>query len=211
MPTRIVCVLLVFLLGTAGMQALAQGKKGALDLSVFGGYYPVELEAVNAAYADLEKQLKLDQGKDFETKYYASAAGRYWVSQGNAFDAEIGGILFKDESGGTVNYMQLFYAGIGYSYHYYFSPFSAYAGVGLGHNWLKTERTYKSAGVSLKIQGSLWQIQPLAGIEYSFSGNASLAIEGKYVYATSLEPQRDNRNLWLRGPMVGIRFSLSIL
>jgi hypothetical protein len=191
----------------------AQPKPGTSPFSIFveGNYFAPKLTEVNAVYQSIEKNFQLPAGNDFKSYYFILTGIRYSPTNNHSILGEFGGSMFKLTKGNSTNYMQLYYTGGSYILSLPLPMVSLYGGAGLGYLWLNTERTYSSRIGVADVNAQLMQMHGILGLEFFNPSGASFSLEGRYTYATTVQPKRADLDFTMKGIAAGIRIAVPIV
>ena len=179
-----------------------------LSLFISVNYFGPELTDINAVYKTIENYI-LPSGNDFKNIFTIVAGMEYTFFMRQSVQGELGIGLMKTNKGKSTNYFQLFSVGGTYIYSVpLIGMFSGYGGAGVGHMWIYTQRDYTSNIGIAHVNAKLAEVHVLLGLEYVIPNGVSFAMEGRYLFSTSLYPERSNLDFSVNGIIGGIRIGI---
>jgi hypothetical protein len=179
------------------------------SLFISANYFGPALTDINAVYKTIEKNYLLHSGNDFNNIFTIVAGMEYTFSMRQSVQGEFGFGLMKTNKGASTNYLQLYSVGSTYMYSVpIIGMVSINGGFGVGHMWINTQRDYKSNAGKAYVNAKLAEVHVLLDIEYVNPNGVSFAVEGRYLFSTSLYPERSNLDFSANGIIGGIRVGI---
>ena len=182
-----------------------------LSLFIAGNYFGPKLTDVNNVYQTIEKNYLLPAGSDFKNYYFLLTGLRFNPSASQGIQGEFGLTASRSPQDQSTNFLQMYYAGGSYLLSLPLPMVSVYVGGGAGYYWLSTQRTYTSRIGVARVNAQLAQLHGIAGIEFFDPSGVSFALEGRYNYALTTVPRREDLNVTLKGIAVGIQIGVPII
>jgi hypothetical protein len=190
--------------------ALPKLQKSGVSLFVQGNYFGPKFSDINSVYRSIEQYYQLPAGKDFKGIYDVLVGVRYDILPSQAAQGEFGFSILKAKHGSTSNYHQLFSAGGSYIVKTDLKMISVYGGGGVSYLWLNTERSYQTQLGIAEVNGQMVQLHALLGVEFLVPSGISFAVEGRYLYAITVTPERSDLDINLKGIAAGIRMGIPL-
>jgi len=185
---------------------------GIPTVSVFvaENYFGPKFTGVNAVYNTIESNFSLPSGTDFKDYYFVLVGLRVNPTNGQAIQGEFGGSVLKSPKDNSTNFLEEYYGGASYILNHPISMVSIYGGGGLGCIWLNTQRTYTARLGVAQVNAQLAQLHGLVGIQFYARSGVSIALEGRYNYATTISPLRADLDFTMNGFAGGIQIGIPI-
>lgn len=190
--------------------AIPRAQKPAVSLFIQANYFGPKFSDINAVYRSIEQYYQLPGGRDFKGIYDILTGVHYDLVPGQSVQGEFGFSILKSNHGSTSNFHRLFSAGGSYIANTDFRMVSFYGGGGASYLWLNTERSYQTQLGIARVKGQMVQLHALLGVEFSIPAGITLGLEGRYVYALTVSPQRSDLDFDLKGIIGGIRMGIPV-
>jgi hypothetical protein len=190
--------------------AIPRAQKPGVSLFVQANYFGPKFSDINAVYRSIEQYYQLPGGRDFKGIYDVLMGVRYDLIPTQSVQGEFGFSILKSNHGSTSNFHRLFSAGGSYLVRTDLSMVSVYGGGGVSYLWLNTERSYQTQLGIARVNGQMVQLHALLGVEISGPMGVTFALEGRYVYARTVSPQRSDLDFDLKGIIGGISMGIPL-